>query len=331
MKETKTGKATSGDEPVGDTQHKLDQISLVTEDGNKVKIEDVLPFQEDGSSKVKTEDEPVDNDILSKHADESEQAPNDSSENSSITFGFSPKGEEFKANFSNEDVDSDRSGFSVKKEEFKPSNEGIEARKQIKTCENVSSSKELDVKSTESTTGKFKRRRFHESESDSTDADSIPSLRLRLSKKTTLKKPKTVPGEETEGKRKETDSVSVRIGDDNDFESPKARRNTGKRKGSDLSDDQDLLTSVFSTSSETAPSSSRDAKEGLNSRKSKTKKTDTKGDVSKRMVKNQPKKRICKRKVKATAKTTADVLEGKGRLKMISSPCCAIRECLCLN
>ena len=282
-----------------------------------------MPFQEGGSTKVKTEDEP-DNDILSRHEGESENAPKDSSENSGITSGFSPKGEELKASILSEDVDGDRSGFSVKKEEFKPSNEDIESRKHIKTCENVSNyGKELAVKSTESTIGKFKRRRFRESESDSADADSIPSLRFRLSKKTNLKKPKTVPGEETEGKRKETDSINLRIGDDNDFESPKARRNTGKRKGSDLSDDQDLLTSVFSTSSETAPSSSRDAKEGLNSRKRKTKKTDTKEDVSNRMIKNQPKKRIYKRKVKATAKT--DVLEGKGRLKVISSPYRAIR------
>ena len=195
-----------------------------------------MAIQEGGGSKVKKEDV-FENDVLPMHGVESEQVPNDSSENCSISSGLSPKVEQFKVSSCSEDVESG------------------------KICETATNNKDLGAKSTSCKTSKSKRRRSH-SESDSTDIDSIPSLRSRLSKKNILKKPKTVSGEETAGNRKETDSIVERIGDDNDFESPKARKNTAKRKGSDLSDDQDLYTSVFSTSSETAPSSTRDARKG---------------------------------------------------------------------
>lgn len=304
VKEEKNDRATCCVKSEGDTHHKHDQISWVNELGNTIEIQDFLAFQDGGSAKVKKEDE-QDNDILSRHGGEIEHVPNDSSESCSIASGMSPKGEELKASICSENV---------------------ESRKHMNIRETVSNSKDLDTKPTGSTMSKSKRRRSH-SESDSTDIDSIPSLRDRLSKKSTLKKPKTVPAEETTGNRKETDVIIERIGDDKDFESPKARRNAGKRNGSDLSDDHDLYTSVFSTSSETAPSSTRDAKEGLNSRKRKTKKTDTKVDVSEGKVKNPTKKRIYKRRVKATTKTTAHILEGKARLKMISIPHCAISTC----
>ncbi|XP_078349986.1 uncharacterized protein LOC144634825 isoform X2 [Oculina patagonica] len=297
LKEEKTENATCCVESEGDTPHKHDQISWVNKLGNKIEIQDVLAFQEGESSKVKKEDE-HDNDILLRGGDEIKHVPSDSSESCSIASGLSPKSEEFKASLCSEDVESWR---------------------HLKNCETVSHSKDLDTRSTGTTTSKFKRRRS-QSESDSTDIDSIPSLRNRLSKRNTLKKPKTLPDEETTGNRREIDVIIERTGDDKDFESPKARRNVGKRKGSDLSDDQDLYTSVFSTTSETAASSNQDAKEGLNSKKRKTKKTDTRVDVSERKVKNPAEKRIYKRRVKATTKTTADVLEDAGEEEPGSSP-----------
>jgi len=142
---------------------------------------------------------------------------------------------------------------------------------------------------------------------DATEVDSIP-LSSGLSKRNSLKKVKTASGDEAACQRKGADSIAVRTGDDNDFESPKAGRSAaGKRKGSDLSDDQDLLTSVFSTDSQTSSTSNREARVGLNSKKRKTKKA----DVSERKVLKPARKRITKRQMKSADRTTAEALEGK--------------------
>ena len=149
-------------------------------------------------------------------------------------------------------------------------------------------------------------------ENSTTEVDSIP-LNCRLAMKNALKKPKTVSGDEAASQRKGTDSVADRIGDDNDFESPKAGRGAaGKRKGSDLSDDQDLLTSVFSTDCQTSSTSNREAKVGLNTKKRKTKKAGVKADVSERKALKPAKKRITKGQTKSANRTTAEALEGKG-------------------
>ena len=146
---------------------------------------------------------------------------------------------------------------------------------------------------------------------DATEVNSVP-LSSRMSKRNALKKVKTASGDEAACQRKGTDLIAVKIGDDNDFESPKAGRSaTGKRKGSDLSDDQDLLTSVFSTDSQTSSTSNREAKAGLNSKKRKTKKGGTKADVSERKVLKPAKKRIIKRQMKSANSTTAEAFEGK--------------------
>ena len=171
-----------------------------------------------------------------------------------------------------------------------------------------STRKKPKIASVDETTDK---RKGEDSIGDSTDVDSVP-VYSRLSKKNTLKKPKTASGSESTDKRMETDSIAVRIGDDNDFESPKAGRSAaGKRKGSELSDDHDLLTSVFLTDSQTSSTSNREAKAGLNSKKRKTKKADSTVDISKRKVVKPAKKRITKRAVKSADKPTAEVLEGK--------------------
>lgn len=158
------------------------------------------------------------------------------------------------------------------------------------------------------TTGKRKGEDYI---TDSTDVDSVPPC-CRLSKKNTSKKPRTASDDQVTGEGKGTDSIAVRIGDEDDFESPKAARNAaGKRKGSELSDDQDLLTSVLSTDSQTSSTSNREAKEDLNSKKRKTKKADSTVDVSKRKVVKPAKKRITKRLVKTVNRTTAEALEGE--------------------
>ena len=144
------------------------------------------------------------------------------------------------------------------------------------------------------------------------EGDSVP-LSSRLSKRNAPKKVKTASGDEAACQRKGTDLIAVKIGGDNDFESPKAGRSAaGKRKGSDLSDDQDLLTSVFSTDRRTSSTSNREAKAGLNSKKRRTKKACARADVSERKVVKPAKKRITKRQMKSSNRTTAETLEGKG-------------------
>ena len=158
------------------------------------------------------------------------------------------------------------------------------------------------------TTGKSKGEDYI---TDSTDVDSVPHC-CRLSKKNACKKPRTASDDQATGERKGTDSIAVRIGDDDDFESPKAARNaTGKRKGSEVSDDQDLLTSVLSTDSQSSSTSNREAKEDVNFKKRKTKKSDSTVDVSKRKVVKPAKKRITKRLVKTANRTTTESLEGE--------------------
>ena len=142
---------------------------------------------------------------------------------------------------------------------------------------------------------------------DATEVDSI-SLSSGLSKRNAVEKVKPASGDEAACQRKGADSIAVRAGDDSDFESPKAGRSSaGKRKGSDLSDDQDLLTSVFSTDSQNSSTSNREARVGLNSKKRRTKKA----DVSERKVLKPARKRITKRQMKGADRPTAEALEGK--------------------
>jgi len=173
--------------------------------------------------------------------------------------------------------------------------------KGINHHETVIKDKEDNTKTSESTTSKLKRQRSN-CQSDSEDSDSIPSLRSRLAKKKFLKTQKIIHAIETRDKKKESDVDSVQIGEDNDFETPRPRRNVEKRKGSDLSDDQDL-SSVSSMCNQT------NVKEGLCAKKRKTGKANASADKANRKTSKPAEKKISKRQVKTTSKTTSAILE----------------------
>ena len=270
-----------------DAQGKHDQISWINQFGKEMEIQDVVSFHEGDSVKGMKQDEHDKNVLKMDGNAENEQS---SSENYRNAYGASPKHEdELEATSRSEDSKSS---------------------KDLKNNEAVINNKASDSKSTASTSSKLKRRRSF-SESDTTDTDSVPSLRSRISKKNTVKNQKAVSSVESGGNRKEIASVKDKTGDDNDFETPKVRRNTRKRKGSDLSDDQELFSSVFATNSETSSSAKPNAKDGANSKKRKTKKVEAKGEALERKATNLARKRITRRQAKTANKTTVRNLEGK--------------------
>lgn len=278
-----------------DAQGKHDQISWINQFGKEMEIQDVVSFHEGDDSviKVMKQDEHDKNALKMDGNAENEQS---SSENYRNACCACPKHEdELEATSRSEDSKSS---------------------KDLKNNEAVSNNKASDSKSSASTSSKLKRRRSF-SESDTTDTDSVPSLRSRISKKNTVKKQKAVSSDESGDNRKEIASVKDKAGDDNDFETPKVRRNTRKRKGSDLSDDQELFSSVFATNSETSSSAKPNAKDGANSKKRKTKKVEAKGEALERKATNLTRKRITRRQAKPANKTTVRNLEGKRLIRRI--------------
>lgn len=173
-----------------------------------------------------------------------------------------------------------------------------------------------------SNSSKLKRSRSF-SESDTTDSDSVLCLRSRISKYNAVKKQKAVSNDESGGKGKAIAPVIDEAEDDNDFETPKVRRNTAKRKGSDLSDDQDLYSSAFSTDGKTSSSVKPEAKGTINSRKRRTNQAETKGKALGGKATNLKRKRVTKRQAKTVNQTAlinlGDVAEEPG-----SSPAKAI-------
>ena len=277
-----------------DAQGKHDQISWINQFGKEMEIQDVVSFHEGDSVKVMKQDE-HDKNVLKM--DGNAESEHSSSENYRNACGASPKHEdELEATSRSEDSKSS---------------------KDLKNNEAAINNKASDSKSTASTSSKLKRRRSF-SESDTTDTDSVPSLRSRISKKNTVKKQKaSASSDESGGNRKEIASVKDKTGDDNDFETPKVRRNTRKRKGSDLSDDQELFSSVFATNSETSSSTKPNAKDGANSKKRKTKKVEAKGEALERKATNLARKQITRRQAKTANKATVRNLEGKRLIRRI--------------
>ena len=197
------------------------------------------------------------------------------------------------------------SSTSVEKENLKAtSDKEDKALKPINILETIIKDKGSNpsVSSTKS-----KRPRSN-SESDSDDSDSIPSLHSRLRKKlkTSLTKQQSVPVLESGDNSKQQSSLgSVHIGEDNDFETPKVRRNVEKRKGSDLSDDQELCLSKHSQAV-----MSFDVEEDLCSEK-KTSQATVAVETSKRKSRKPVKRKINKRPLKTASKMACDILEGK--------------------
>lgn len=165
-----------------------------------------------------------------------------------------------------------------------------------------------DKGSNSSVFGTKSKRRRSNSESVSDDSDSIPSLHSRLTKKlkTSLTKQRSVPVSESGNNRKQESSLdSVHVAEDNDFETPKVRRNVEKRKGSDLSDDQELCSSKHSQ-----VVMSFDVKEDLCSKK-KTSQATVAVQTSKKKSRKPVKRKIKKRPLKTASKMACDILEGK--------------------
>lgn len=161
------------------------------------------------------------------------------------------------------------------------------------------------LKSSSSITANLKRPRSN-SESDS---ELPPSLRSRLAKKSYLKRQKTVNVNQDKDKRRESDADGALFVEDNDFETPKVKRNVEKRKGSDLSDDQGVC-SRMSTCDQSGSSTS--VEEELNYKKSrKASRVNMTSEAALRSQTSKPvKKKLKKRQVTTSSKATSDILEG---------------------
>jgi len=160
------------------------------------------------------------------------------------------------------------------------------------------------LKSSKSITANLKRPRSN-SESDS---ELPPSLRSRLAKKASLKRQKTVNVNQDKDKRKESGADSALFVEDNDFETPKVKRNTEKRTGSDLSDDQGVCSRMLTC--EQSGSSTSVEKE-LSYKRTKASRTNMTSDASLKSQTSKPvKKKLKKRQVTTSSKSTSDILEG---------------------
>ena len=193
---------------------------------------------------------------------------------------------------------------SLTKQQSVPVSESGDNRKQQSSLDTV----HIAEGSNPSVSGTKSKRPRSNSESDSDDSDSIPSLHSCLTKKlkTSLTKQQSVPVSESGNNRKQQSSLdSVHIAEDNDFETPKVRRNVEKRKGSDLSDDEELCSSKHSQAV-----MSFDVEEDLCSEK-KTSQATVAGETSKRKSRKPVKRKINKRPLKTASKMACDILEGK--------------------
>lgn len=168
----------------------------------------------------------------------------------------------------------------------------------------VVSDKVDSLKSSSSITANLKRPRSN-SESDS---ELPPSLRSRLAKKASLKRQKTVNVNQDKDKRKESDADSALFVEDNDFETPKVKRNAEKRTGSDLSDDQGVC-SRMSTCEQ--PGSSNSVEKELSYKRRKASRANMTSEASLKSHTSKPvKKKLKKRQVTTSSKATSDILEG---------------------
>ena len=168
----------------------------------------------------------------------------------------------------------------------------------------VVSDKVDSLKSSSSITVNLKRLRS----SSESDSELAPSLWSRLAKKASLKRQKTVNVNQDEDKRKESDTDSALFVEDNDFETPKMKRNTEKRTGSDLSDDQGVC-SRMSTCEQLGSSTSVEKQLSYKRRKAST--ANITSEASLKSHASKPvKKKLKKRQVTTSIKATSDILEG---------------------
>ena len=168
----------------------------------------------------------------------------------------------------------------------------------------VVSDKVDSLKSSSSITVNLKRLRS----SSESDSELPPSLRSRLAKKASLKKQRTVNVNQDKDKRKESGADSALFVEDNDFETPKVKRNAEKRTGSDLSDDQGGC-SRMSTCEQSGSSNS--VEKGLSYKRRKAIRANITSEASLKSQTNKPvKKKLKKRQVTTSSKATSDILEG---------------------
>ena len=168
----------------------------------------------------------------------------------------------------------------------------------------VVSDKADSLKSSSSITVNLKRLRS----SSESDSELPPSLRSRLAKKASLKRQKTVNVNQDKDKRKESDADSALFVEDNDFETPKVKRNAEKRKGSDLSDDQEVCSrmSTFEQSE-----SSNSVEKELSYKRRKASRANMTSEASlKSQTSKLVKKKLKKRQLTTSSKATSDILEG---------------------
>ena len=168
----------------------------------------------------------------------------------------------------------------------------------------VVSDKVDSLKSSSSITANLKRLRS----SSESDSELPPSLRSRLAKKASLKRQKTVNVNQDKGKSKESGADSALFVEDNDFETPKVKRNAEKRSGSDLSDDQGVC-SRMSTCEQLGSSTSVEKQLSYKRRKAST--ANITSEASLKSHASKPvKKKLKKRQVTTSIKATSDILEG---------------------
>ena len=168
----------------------------------------------------------------------------------------------------------------------------------------VVSDKADSIKSSSSITANLKRPRS----SSESDSELPPSLRSRLAKKASLKRQKTVNVNQDKGKSKESGADSALFVEDNDFETPKVKRNAEKRTGSDLSDDQGGC-SRMSTCEQSGSSNS--VEKELSHKRRKAIRANITSEASlKSQTSKTVKKKLKKRQVTTSSKATSDILEG---------------------
>lgn len=267
-----------------ETDGRNEDISCVNQFSPKIETHDVVPLHESENGSKQDE---YDQKILKRRGNEDNEQ-----------------------GWSQNDISAD--SVSVTKEDVPQvasCSDGFNSLKDVTNVEAVKDTQKNKSESIVSNSSKLKRRRSF-SESDTTNSDSVPCLRSRISKYKTVKKQRAVSNDESGDKRKAIALVD-RTEDDNDFETPKVRRNTAKRKGSDLSDDQDLFSSAFSTDNETSSNVKPDAKGTINSKKRRTNQVEIKGKALSGKAANLARKRVTTRQAKTVNGTAVTDLEGK--------------------
>lgn len=265
-----------------ETDGRNEDISCVNQFSPKIETHDVVPLHESENGSKQDE---YDQKILKRRGNEDNEQ-----------------------GWSQNEISAD--SVSVTKEDVPQvasCSDGFNSLKDVTNVEAVKDTQKNKSESIVSNSSKLKRRRSF-SESDTTNSDTVPCLRSRISKNKTVKKQRAVSSDESGGKRKAIALVD-RTEDDNDFETPKVRRNTAKRKGSDLSDDQDLFTSAFSTDDETSSNVKPDAKGTINSKKRRTNQVEIKGKALSGKAANLARKRVTTRQAKTVNGTAVTDLE----------------------